>query len=250
MNIKPSFVSVVHALSNLSDEELASVIEKPELLKQFAGKLLADNVANTYVVALSDDDAVKLLVESKKYESEERVREVVALWRKYASNIGYTGPIAWKVKAGYTLKEHASRDKNSYTKLGYLQSWELKNDEPTKDSLVFWVPRLADGSLSKTIPQMEKLRKEYRKNYSWPAYHCTSFGSIALLFALILAHFKRTGERVPLQYLYAASDTFHVDGYRLIAGFFLENGLYCNYWSEDAGDDVGFFLLGVEELGQ
>lgn len=155
-----------------------------------------------------------------------------------------------KVKAGYTLKGHASQDKNSYSKLGYLQSWSLKNDEPTKDSLVFWVPRLADGSTSKTTPQMEKLRKEYRKNYSWPAHHATSFGSIALLFALILAHFKRTGERVPLQYLYAASDTFLVDGCRLVAGSFGELGLFCLRWNEGAGGLVGFFLLGVEELGQ
>lgn len=250
MNTKPSFSSVVHALSTLSDEELRAVIEKPELLKQFASKLLADNVANTYVVALSDGEAVILLVQTKKYESEERVKSIVALWRKYASNIGYTGPVAWKVKAGYTLKEHASQDKNSYDKLGYLQDWNLKNDEPTKDSLVFWVPRLAEGSTSKTIPQMEKLRKELRQKYKLPAHHGTTFGSIALLFALILAYFKRTGERVPLKYLYAASDSFHVDGRRLIAGDFNECGLDCSRWYGDAHGVIGFFLLGVEELGQ
>lgn len=96
MNTKPSFVSVIHALFTLSDEEMAAVVERPELLKQFASKLLADNVANTYVIALSDDEAIKLLVQTKKYESEERVREIVANWRKYASNIGYTGPVAWR----------------------------------------------------------------------------------------------------------------------------------------------------------
>ena len=248
MNNKPSFVSVVHALSTLSDEELASVIEKPELLKEFASKLLADNTSNTYVVALSDNEAVKLLVESKKY-NEKDAKALVAKWRKIAAALGYTGPVAWKVKAGYTLKDHASLDNNSYSKLGYLKEWKLKNDESTKDSIVFWVPRLVDDSTSKTIPEMEKLHMELRRRYKLPAHHATSFGSIALLFALILAHFKRTGERVPLKYLYAASDTFRADGHRLIAGFFGEGGLDCSYWGEDAFDGIGFFLLGVE-LGQ
>lgn len=115
---------------------------------------------------------------------------------------------------------------------------------------MFWVPRLVENSTSKTIPQMEQLRKDMAKQYKLPAHHGTSFGSIALLFALIMAHFKRTGERVPLKYLYAASDTFRVDGYRLIAGYFHENGLNCIDWDGDACDGVGFFLLGVEELGQ
>ncbi len=238
MNTKASYVSVAKALSGLSDQELTAIAEKPGLLKEFAAKLLADNVANIYVVHMDDKDVP------------EQYRETIASWRKYASHVGYTGPVAWKVKAGFTLKTHAPQAGPCYSQLGYLQDWQLKNDEPTKDSLVFWVPRLIDGSTSKTIPQMEKIRKDFRKVYELPAHHATSFGSIALLFALILAHFKRTGERVPLKYLYAASDTFHVGGRRLIAGGFDGGGLYCCSWNEDALDVVGFFLLGVEELGQ
>jgi hypothetical protein len=229
---------VVKALSGLSDEELTVIADKPELLKEFAAKRVADNIANIFVVHMDDKDVPDLH------------RETVTNWRKYASDLGYTGPVAWRVKVGFTLKSHAPLAGPCYNKLGYLQNWELKNDEPTKDSLVFWVPRLARDSVSTTIPQMEKIRKDLRKHYKMPAHHSTTFGSIALLFALILAHFKRTGERVPLQYQYAASDTFHVGGDRLLAGVFSEGGLYCLDWSEGAYGNVGFFLLGVEELGQ
>ncbi len=238
MNIKASYVSVAKALSGLSDQELAAIAEKPELLKEFAGGLVANIVANTYVVHMDDKDVP------------EKYRDTVAKWRKYASDLGYTGPVAWKIKEGFTLKTHAPQAGPCYSKLGYLQDWKLKNDEPTKDSLVFWVPRLAEDSTSKTIPEMEKLRKELQQKYKLLAHHGTTFGSIALLFALILAHFKRTGERVPLQYLYAASDTFHVDGRRLFAGYFHGRGLRCYGWHGGADDIVGFFLLGVEELGQ
>ena len=35
-----------------------------------------------------------------------------------------------------------------------------------------------------------------------------------------------------------------MDGDRLIAGNFNENGLNCNnWWNENANDDIGFFLL-------
>lgn len=237
MNTKPSFASVVNALSGLSDQELSAITEKPDLFKQFAGKLAADIVANTYVVPLGDA------------EVSEQYRKTATQWRKYAAALGYTGPVAWQVKEGFTLKLHAPLAGPCYGKLNYLQSWELKNDEPTQNSIVFWVPRLAEGSTSKTISQMEKLRLKLQQQYELPEHHATSFGSIALLFALILAHFKRTGERVPLKYFYAASDALHADGYRLFAGNFDGAGLRCGYWGEDSCGDVGFFLLGVE-LGQ
>lgn len=238
MNTKASYVSVAKALADLSDQELSAIAEKPGLLKEFAAKLLVDSAANIYVVHMDDKDVP------------EQYRKTVASWRKYASDVGYTGPVAWKVKAGFTLKTHAPQAGPCYNQLKYLQDWNLTNDEPTKDSLVFWVPRLVENSTSKTIPQMEILRKGAGRHYKLPAHHGTSFGSIALLFALILAHFKRTGERVPLKYQYAASDAFRVDGSRLIAGGFGGNGLDCRHWREDANGDVGFFLLGVEELGQ
>lgn len=236
MNGNASYVSVAAALDKLTAEELSALAEKPELLKKFAGELVADIVANTYVVHMDDKDVP------------EQYREAAAKWRKYAASLGYTGPVAWKVREGFILKTHAPLAGPCYIKLEYLQDWDPKNDEPTKDSIVFWVPRLANGSTSKTITQMEKLRDKLRQRYELPAHHAKSFGSIAFLFVLILAHFKRTGERVPLKTFYAVSDSFHVDGNRLIAGYFDVGGLRCLGWVGHHCGFIGFFLLGVELL--
>lgn len=260
MNRKASFVSVARVLSDLSDEELAAVVEKPELLKQFAAKLLADLMANTYVVALSDDEVVKLLVKNQKFPdgdplyvaklrqlAEYSARKLVASWRKLASDHGYTGPIAWQVRAGFTLKSHAPQAGPCYEQFGYLQDWELKNDEPTVDSIVFWVPRLLEGSVSKNVEEQKAFMTDVRVRYELPEHHMSSFGSAALMAGLVLAHFKRTGERTPLRNFYARSDTFHAGGNRLDLGNFDENGLSCDGWDDGArGAFLGVFPLGVE----
>ncbi|OGH83984.1 MAG: hypothetical protein A2261_03455 [Candidatus Magasanikbacteria bacterium RIFOXYA2_FULL_44_8] len=239
MNNKASYVSVAAMLSGLTDDELRALTEKPEWLKKFAGDLLADAIANTFVIPLGDA------------EVDEQFGDAVAKWRKYAATMAYTGPVAWQVKEGFTLKTHASKAGPTCENLNYLQNWNLKNDEPTQESVVFWVPRLAEKSLGKSVSEMEKLRAELRQAHNLPVAHCDRFGSVALLFALILAHFKRTGERVPLKSLCVASDTLRADGHRLYAGGFDEAGLRCDdWWSDHGSADVGFFLLGVEALGQ
>jgi len=249
MNTKASWVSVVKALSGLSDEELSAIADKPEILKEFAAKRLADIVSNTYVFTFSDIEASSILFKNGAY-GRSIAETHVGRWRKYASDLGYTGPVAWKAKAGYTLKEHASRDKNySNINFNHLQNWELKNDEPTKESLVFWIPRLAKNSTNKTITEMKGLYEVIRRTYGLYTRKVPSFGSTALLFALTLAHFKRTGERVPMKYLYAASDTFLMDGHRLLVGRFDEYGLLCCRWNDVTQEEnVGFFLLEEEEL--
>jgi len=252
MNHKASYVAVATALDLLTDDELIAVAESPDKLKGFAAGLVAEIVKNTFVVPMSDEEAIVLLVAEKKYD-EEKARLVVVAWRKYAAAMGYTGPVAWRVKAGFEFKKHSPLMGPCCNGLSYLQGWNLLNDEPTQNAIIFWVPRLAEGSLGKNISAMEKLRGELRQQHGLPAHHCGRFGSIAQLFALILAHFKRVGERVPLKQLYAASDTLHADGDRVIAGSFDGgDGLSGNGWwhDKDGGDDIGFFLLGVEPLGE
>ncbi len=248
MQRNASYVSVANALASLTEGELSAITERPERLKKFAGELVAEIVQNTFVLHLSDVEAIAALVSEKGYASE-KAQKIVATWRKYATAMGYNDPVAWRVKEGFMLKTHAPQAGPTYRNLQYLQDWELKNDESTKDSIVLWVPRLAEGSLGLKLEKMEEFRNELRKRHELPESHCSSFGSIALLFALILAHHQRTGERVPLQALYAASDTLHVHGCRLVAGNFGENGLNCDRWHEVGDVSVGFFLLGVETLG-
>lgn len=195
----------------------------------------------TFVDALSDGE---VLAQFPQFA------EAVASWRKYAGTVGYTGPVAWKVKKGFTLKTHAPKAGPCYDQLNYLKGWSLKDDVPTTDSLVFWVPKLAEGSLAKTAAEMKELQAALHMQHKLPKNHCSSFGSIALLFALILAHFKRTGKRVPANFYYAASDSFHEGCGRLIAGDFDGDGLDCSHWDGRFGlGIIGCFLLGVETLG-
>lgn len=194
----------------------------------------------TFVDALSDGE---VLAQFPQFA------EAIASWRKYAESVGYNGPVAWKVREGFTLKSHAPKAGPCYDKLRYIQDWRLKDDVPTTNSVVFWVPMIVPGSTYVNTLEMAVIRALLRKNHKMPEHHCTSFGSIALLFALILARFKRTSERVPANFFYTASDSFHEDGSRLIAGFFNERGLHCDRWLVNRNGLVGFFLLGVETLG-
>jgi hypothetical protein len=197
--------------------------------------------ANIFVIPLSDHEV------QERYP---QFADCLVPWRKLAALMGYTGPIAWLVEQGFTLKKHAPLVGPCYGNLSYLQDWNF-DDTPTGNFLVFWVPRLAEKSTGKDISSMVEHRKVLKKSYKLPGNHATTFGSIQLQFALILAHFKRTGgERVPLSGLYAVSDSLD-DGNRLVAGSFGGGGLGCVSWVGVFGrGDFGFFLLGVEKLGK
>ncbi len=159
--------------------------------------------SRSYVKPLTDEQAIKLFLRLKRWRQPD-VDMMVANYRRYASDLDYTGPVFWKVKAGYTLKKHAARNRDTWHKLYYVRDWPIVNDEPTKDSIVFWVPRFVRGSTDKDVPQMMKLKAELRLRYDLPGHRGSGFGSAALLSALILAHYKLTGERVPFQYTRAS----------------------------------------------
>jgi len=237
---KASAAALVAMLKDLSDEEMLALTDNPGEVKKLGGELVAKEIANTFAVSLSD---------AKVQERFPQFADRLAPWRKLAALMGYTSPVAWLVKQGFTLKTHAPLVGPCYENLQYLQCWNF-SDDPTDDCLVFWVPCLAESSTGKNIKAMEAYRAELKKLYELPGDHATYFGSIQLQFALILAHFKRTGERIPLNFRFAASDTLSAGGSRLIAGYFRVNGLHCDVWHEDGNDDIGFFLLGVEALGQ
>lgn len=196
------------------------------------------------VMPFSDETAVEILICLKKFSKAEAEAHV-RMWRQYATDLFYSGPTVWLVRGGYTLKWHAARDRNSYGKLDHLQDWDLENDEPIKkNTLVFWVPRLVEDARGSTIHQMEAREREIRRHYKLPVPGTTAFGSIALLFAVILASFKYTEERMRL-YHFAVSDSFLTDGRRLMAGFFGKDGIFCDGWSGRADRHVGFFLIDI-----
>lgn len=242
-----SYKAVQAVLRILNDEEILAWVDDPKAVKKFLKEQAKKASDGTFVIPLDDDEAVQFLVDRKGH-TEDEARAKVKVWREAAIKMDYRGPICWLVKAGFTIKIDAPKAGPCYDNLNYLQGRELQNDEPTVDSLVFWIPKLAEGSTGKNYQQMVSQRGLLRDTFNLPANHCQSFGSIALNFALILAYYKLKGDRVPANCLYAASDTLHVRGYRLIAGDFGQNGLHCDYWVGNAGGHVGFFLLGVELL--
>ncbi len=184
-------------------------------------------------------------------EVPEQLQHLVPKWRKLAALLGYTGPVAWRVNQGFTLKQHAPKAGCCYENFEYLQGWNLQNDEPTKNSIVFWIPRLIPESLGKNVQEKLALLASFREQVGLPAHHLKNFGSAALLAGLIFAHFKRAGERTPLNELLTRTDTLLVGGYRLRLGDFDSRGLFCGYWIQGDGriSRLGCFPLGVEELG-
>jgi len=247
MNSKATIDSLAFFWSTLTGNEKAAFSESQVALKETLARRWREIVESTFVIPLSDEGAVRLLAQTRANPVAEAI---VRFWRWYAFSRSYWGPVAWKVKKGFTLKVHAPLVGPCYEDLKYLQAWDFP-DTPTTDSLVFWVPLLAEESKSKSPAEMVALRAEQQRSYNLPVNHCSSFGSIALLTALVSAHFKRTGERVPLNWDNAASDTIRADGFRLMAQFNPGGPIYCGAWENTVTNPcVGFFLLGIEELGR
>ncbi len=161
-----------------------------------------------------------------------------------------TAPVAYRVRAGFTLKTHAPMAGPCHDGFAYLQDWSFP-DDPTADSIVFWVPRLLEGSTSKTEDQQIALLAAKRTELKLPAHHMSRYGRVALVAGLILAHHKATGECVPLDVYVVRTDTCSADGGRLCLRWDVDGVLHCNDWvdDDDAFDFVGAFVLGVELVG-
>lgn len=216
------------------EDDFQKLAANPDLLARLL-PIIREQVETLFFSPISDKDLP------------EELREVAVKWHRLASELGYAGLIAWKVRAGFTLKQHAPKAGPCEQNFAYLQDWRLQNDEPTKDGIVFWIPRILPNSTVKTVDEQKSLLADLRVRYDLPASHLTSFGSAALLAGLIIAHFKITGERVPLDRYWVRTDTLSADGHRLGLGNFDESGLCCDrcHWGGHAGGNIGCFPLGV-----
>ena len=169
--------------------------------------------------------------------------------RQHPDPVLDTTPLCYRVIKGYTLKEHAPKAGPCHDNFQYLQNWNFK-DDPTQDCLVFWIPRLVLGSTAKTVDEQKVHLAGFRQRLDLPSHHCSSFGSAALLSGLVLAHYKATGEQVPLNGLWTRTDSCFAGGNRL--GLDWSSGtLCCAFWGWGVGrsGSIGCFALGVETLG-
>lgn len=228
------------------DEALLNImggVENARAVLRGERKLVVEEVVRQKV-----EEQVDYIVSLNDRDVPGEYRSILVNWRSYAGGYGYYGPVAWKVKAGFTLKQHALKLGPCYQGFSYLQQWKFE-DKPTEDSIVFWIPRLVKDSTSKTADEQCKLLIQTGKTFNLPKHHCSGFGSASLLAGLILAYFKATGERVPLDRFWIRTKICFADGDRLGLGGFGEDGLYCYGWRDgDRDDGLGVFALGVEKL--
>lgn len=260
---KSDFPSLVDLWQQLGDEYFKVLIdsENTDKIRDFIRWLIYLEAKKFEFIPIeTDSEALHLLVECKRplgwilpnlgYKTDgARALHVMQEWRKLATEHNYIGPILWQIPVGSTLKYTTPKLGPCWDDLKYLQNWLLQGDECTKKSLVFWIPRLVKNSTNKTIKQMEEHQANLRREYNLPRHHCRKFGSAALIAGLILAHLKRTRERVPLNCYYAASDTSHVEGGDIYVGAHTREGLLCSRWWNDPNyGGMGYFPLGVEEL--
>lgn len=157
--------------------------------------------------------------------------------------------IVWEIPAGFTIW-NAPQVGPCYKKWEYMKDWSVP-DEATRHCLAFLPPRLVPESTDKNVEEQMNLLVGISKNYNLPKDHLAGYGNAALLSILILSHYKQTGERVPLEYRWARTDTRLSDGRRLSLGDFDSDGLSCGcwHWDENRYPNLGCFALGVEKLG-
>jgi len=238
---KASFNAIARMITLLSDEEQLALVDNPGALKVWTHELLSDQRENEFVRPLSDREAIEILPNLEQH---------VPRCRQLANEMDFRGKVFWRVKAGCTLKHHVPKLGPCHNDLKYIQNVNF-NDEPTQDAVVFWSPRLMPGSVNRNVQEQMELLQETRKRLNLPPYWFSFFGPASLNAALILAEYKQSGKRVPLDRHWARTDSRRSDVHRLSLGDFGEHGLVCDDWDWDdrRGDRIGCFALGVETLG-
>lgn len=218
----------------LTKDDAQRVIMRGGLLQARLKEIILE-LASTFFIPLKDGDVPQ------------KHKPTIVKLRPEATRQGIpvSTPLCYRVIKGFTLKTHAPRAGSCRENFQYLQSWNFE-DKPTDDCLVFWIPRLVPESTSKTVNEQMIHLAEFRNRLELPSHHCSSFGFVALLSGLILAHFKATGERVPLNGIWTRTDSCDADGNQLYLAW--DSGeLLCGPWDWDdvRYDDICVFALGV-----
>lgn len=174
-------------------------------------------------------------------EVPEQYQAILSGWYDLAAELDYAGPVAWRVKGGFTLKKHAPALGPCHNGFKTVKTWQFE-DKPTPDAIVFWIPRLV--GLNKRRGQQLQLLNELFHKYSLPEVQ--GFGETNLIAGLVLTHFKLTGERFPLNSFWARTDTRYSTDDRLVLGDFDDGGLQCSgSWDGRVQVNGGIFPLQV-----
>jgi len=222
-------------------EQVKDLVIHKKTAGELANKLIQ---LQKYCQPVSDEEAARFL--SGKDAS------AIANLRRFSEKVfnGWNEEIFYKIENGFDFQIHAPAVGPCYKDWHDQKQWKLKNKESTRDSLVFWIPRLLPNSCSETANNQLKLMASRRKEYNLPENCLKDFGGASLNTLLILERFHRANERVPLQSYWIRTDTLHALGYRLCLGAFGEGGLDCHDWGWDGYGPayLGCFPSGVWNL--
>lgn len=180
--------------------DLVAALDNDELHELTAGehRLLIRGFLGRLVQSRLESEKREFFSPLADLEVPVRLRPVIGTWRSLAIQLEYSGIVAWKVRAGFDLRTREfdlSWPRHSGSRRRVV---ELENIATTINSIVFWVPRLVPNSLGKETDQLKGVLALLHQSFSLPNHHLSGFGGAELIAGLILAHFKRTGERVPL----------------------------------------------------
>lgn len=220
------------------DSFLDKGIGCPAALLKLLKEAVQRRLENTYFIPLRDEELPPHLQPTAKK------------WRKLAQVLGYRGnrPIAWLFRGGFTLK----RAPLVGPCLGHIfQGLSSIPNEPTKESIVFWIPKLIPDSMGKTVAEKRIVLGKLRVRVDLPSHHLQSFGNVTLLAGLSLGYFAETGECIPVDPSEAASETF-VDDRCFVIGFD-NRGLIVGQWNfndphYERASHIGCFPFAIEEL--
>jgi len=232
-------------------DDLLSLVVQPGLVEKTAVYAMHQLYKPQTVDCCLDSDYFTPILDA---EVPEQYQSVLAKYRTIARTWGIADNVAicYRVRAGFTLKQHAPKFGECKDDFNYLQSWNFFKDVPTIDCLIFWIPCVVPDSMSKTCSEQIRLLSEIRTKYELPAHHLTSLGTVAENSGLILAHKRATGELIPLSGKWIRTATSDAFGRRLELGDHDASGLDCGYWNSDENrlGGVGVFVQGVEVLGR
>lgn len=163
---------------------------------------------NDFFTPLTDREARKFLIKRISCSASNAADLVAKVRRMFARESLHPPwlPVAWQVRAGFTLKLAARVGPCA----GDFQSIEELDfpDSPTKGGIVFSnlveIPYTGNMSFAEQRAILSNLRKEYEL----PRRFLSSFVSASLLAGLMLAHYKRTGVMSPQGDTWALTDTW------------------------------------------
>ena len=176
------------------------------LFKEFLWKIFFWNGIN-FFMPISDKQATTILTE--KY-GEAEARRIVDAWRSMAKDMKYPGKIAFRVLWGFIFRKHAPSLGPCFNGLKQTQQDDLRNDESTENSVLFFIPKVLEESRDKNETEQRKLLSDLRIKYNLPSHHLGGFGQVGYLVGVILTLLKITGDYVVPEKHTVRTDTLYV----------------------------------------